>query len=500
MRLQPRSVRGRLTFWYTLVLSLMLLAFGTSVFAVMKRVLNGRSDLFLLDALAAFSNELAAEAAEIRDFDRAVTMAARDVHFGDIDFAFRDSNGQWTSVPSDGGPVHDGMVTTSVDLTRLDPILASEAEQSSDELLATLVDPTGEFRVAWLPRTLAGRELTIVGLQSRLFLQQTLRTAILIFLIAVPIAVIVACFAGYMLARGALSPIVEMSRRARIITAARLDDRLPLRATRDEIGELTVIINDLLGRLEASFAQQRRFVADASHELRTPVSIIRAETDIALARHRTESELRDALLVVDDASGRLSRIVEDLFLLARADAGRQPLRHEELYLNEVVGDAVRGMRGPAALHDIRIDADALPEATVHGDPELIGRLLLNLLDNAIKYSPAGSTVTVRMKHRAGAWEVVVADNGPGIPADAQPHIFDRFYRVDIARSRGERGRTSGAGLGLSIATWIAESHGGSLELVRSGAEGSVFRFTIPTDARDPVGAQSGDERASSALR
>jgi signal transduction histidine kinase len=258
---------------------------------------------------------------------------------------------------------------------------------------------------------------------------------------------------------------------------------LPVENPHDELGELATVINGLLARVETSFDQQRRFVADASHELRTPTAIIRAEAEIALAREaRAESEYREALRVVQDAGHRLSRIVDDLFLLARADAGHRPLQRELLYLDELAADAARAMQGLAAPRSIKLEVVPMPEAPFIGDAELLGRMLLNLLDNAIKYSPDAGTVTVSLGRTDSGYELRVADEGPGIPIEAQQHIFERFFRVDKARSRGERSATSGAGLGLAIARWVALAHGGTLELRQSGPDGSEFVVVLPAES------------------
>jgi signal transduction histidine kinase len=245
------------------------------------------------------------------------------------------------------------------------------------------------------------------------------------------------------------------------------------------MGSLATLVNDLLARLEAAFDQQRRFIADASHELRTPVAIIRSEAEVALTvQSRPEPEYRDALRVVQDAATRLSRIVNDLFLLTRADAGQQTLRMEELYLNEVVADSVRAMRSIAAGRDIRLEVPPLPDAPFRGDGELLGRLLVNLIDNAIRYATRGTPVRVDLAVSNGEYRVSVADSGPGIPTEARERVFTRFFRVDPARARAN-GIDGGAGLGLPIARWIAEAHGGRLELERSDASGSVFVSTFP---------------------
>jgi signal transduction histidine kinase len=242
------------------------------------------------------------------------------------------------------------------------------------------------------------------------------------------------------------------------------------------------VINDLLDRLEESFAQQRRFVADASHELRTPAAILRTEADVTLSRdHRPESEYRASVTVIQDAARRLARIVDELFLLARADAGHLVAQRVPLYLEDVVHDVVRAVQAVAEQRGVRIELGQLIEAPATGDPDLLGRLLLNLLDNAIKYSPEGEAVGVEMTRRDGCCAITVVDAGPGIPPAAHDRIFERFFRVDAARSRGESEATSGAGLGLAIARRVAEMHAGRLELVGSRPGRTEFRLTLPVE-------------------
>jgi heavy metal sensor kinase len=481
MRLVPQPVRWRLTLWYALVLGVLLLTFAAGAFTVMKGVLITRSDLFLSEAGDSFAGELAAEAHEANTLAAAVSAAQRDVHFGSIDFLLYDPRQRTFAAGTSPVPAGNPEAPPPYDLAALRALIEAQAPLTNSRAarLSTLPGPEGGYRAALRRVNVFGEEHVLVTVQSRLFLHETLETLLVAFAVAAPIFLLLSCLPGYLLARRALAPLSEMSRRTRDITAARLHDRLPVSNPRDELGELSTLINELLARLEASFDQQRRFVADASHELRTPVSIISAEADIALNRRRTEAEYRDALRVVQDASTRLASIVNDLFLLARADAGRQPVRTEHLYLDEVVTDAARAIRTLATNRGVQIVVEPLPEAPARGDAELLGRLLLNLLDNAVKYSAKGSQVFVSLREDEEWYDLRVADCGPGIPIEAQPLIFERFYRVDSARSRADTSRTSGAGLGLAIARWIAESHGGRLELARSTSKGSEFSVRLP---------------------
>jgi two-component system, OmpR family, sensor kinase len=256
----------------------------------------------------------------------------------------------------------------------------------------------------------------------------------------------------------------------------------------DEYGQLATVINGLLARIESAFEQQRRFMADASHELRTPIAIVRGEADIALAMpDRPHDEYREALSVVRAESRRLSRIVHDLFLLARADAGQQQLQLRQFYLDDLIADCTRAARSLASRRNMTLTSNVTTEAAVSGDEDLMRQLILNLLDNALKYCSEGGTVEISLCTGPGSHRVIVRDSGPGIPPDVATHVFDRFYRGDGARARDAASTARmrddahgvGAGLGLAIARWVAEAHGGSLVLAHSSLDGSEFVLTLP---------------------
>ncbi|MDQ3919393.1 MAG: ATP-binding protein, partial [Acidobacteriota bacterium] len=299
--------------------------------------------------------------------------------------------------------------------------------------------------------------------------------------LAVPLALVVAGLGGWFLARRSLAPVAEMTERARRISAENLGERLPVVNPRDELGLLAETFNGLLRRLNSSFDLQRRFMADASHELRTPISVMRTATGVTLERDgREEGEYRDALKVVDEQAQRLTRIVEDMFTLARADTGRLAPRRERFRLDELLAETIRAAEVLGARKGLRVEAGRLEETPYVGDEGLLRQMILNLLDNAIKYTPPGGSVVATLERVPAGHAVSISDTGPGIPPEARAQIFERFYRVDKSRSRADsNGAGSGAGLGLSIARWIAEVHHGQLDLQLSGPTGSTFVATLP---------------------
>jgi heavy metal sensor kinase len=272
-----------------------------------------------------------------------------------------------------------------------------------------------------------------------------------------------------------LKPVVAMSETARRISAQNLDQRLPIANQNDELGQLASTFNQLLARLSAAFLQQRQFMADASHELRTPLYVINTTTQVTLEQpHREESEYRDALMMIDEQSRRLTHIVEDMFTLARADAGRRELQKSSFYLDELTDEAARAARVLATPKGVAVEHSAASESPYYGDEGLLRQMILNLLDNAIKHTPTGGKVSLQLTRESENYLILVADTGSGIPPEAQSHIFERFYRADVARSSQE----GSAGLGLAICRWIAEAHGGTLALESAAGE-TTFTLELP---------------------
>jgi len=266
-----------------------------------------------------------------------------------------------------------------------------------------------------------------------------------------------------------------MARQTREITSQNLSRRLEIGRSNEELAVMAQTFNELLERLDTSFETMRRFIADASHELRTPIAIIRGEADVALDRERSPHEYRESLAVVHDESRRLSRLVDDLLNLARADAGHVLLKEGELYFNDLVAECCRSVQALATASNIDIVCSACADVQYRGDEALLRRMLLNLLDNAIRYTPHGGKIAVVLERTGASIAIRVSDTGIGIAPEAAPHIFDRFYRGDEARTRD----AGGFGLGLSIVKWIAESHRGTVEFMSDPGAGATFTVRLP---------------------
>lgn len=484
MKLRPDALRWRLTLWYSCVFALLLAVLAGGSRALVGETLTVRADEFLSEALQSFTAELRVERDVRASTLSSARVAMRDLRFRDITFLVYAEHGRLIAASDDSAT--SSRMPVRRDLPRgFDrdsiPRLVNRAQAGA--VTANVSGLTGYHRAIADLVTVRGERLIVAAVQSRTALRQTLSRLTLAYVVAIPLFLVVAALTGYALSGRTLAPIAKMSRQARAISASTLHERLPVANPRDELGELATVVNELLRRLETSFEQQRRFVANASHELRTPVAIVRAESEVALAREgRSETEYRETLRVVHDAADRLSRIVHDLFLLARADAGPLPIRKEPLYLEDMVADVVRSMRAVAGESDVRIEVASTTEAPFVGDTELLGRMLLNLVDNAVKFSPADATVEVGLSRYDHSYKLSVADHGPGIPPEARSHVFERFYRVDKARGHSERSVTSGAGLGLAIVQLVAEAHGGRAELARTSESGSEFVVTLPAQS------------------
>lgn len=296
-----------------------------------------------------------------------------------------------------------------------------------------------------------------------------------LFLFA-PALLLFAAGVGYWMSRRALAPVDALVSTAREISGTNLSGRLQKLATGDELQRLSDTLNEMLDRIEAAFQRVTQFTADASHELRTPVSLIRTEAELALRRSRSEPEYKESLQHILLEAERTTLLIEELLSLARADAGRETLHFEPVNLSETLRSVVDGWKQVASIRNLDFSAGIDdPDALVTGDPTLLRRLTDILLDNAFKYTPPPGKVSLKLEHRDNVASITVKDSGVGIPQQEQHRIFERFYRIDKARSRAQ----GGSGLGLAIAQWIVSQHRGSITVESRPGEGSIFRVELP---------------------
>jgi heavy metal sensor kinase len=464
--LRIESVRGRLTLYYVSVLAAALIVVGALIYVLLERSLYVRVDDTLRAGVRIAMTSLENDLNEGQDYEDAARSTAAE----------QASTTQMIAIYSgDGRLLAESGRDGDLDV-RLPPI---ETIPSTEERLETVLesDRDDRHRLAFRAVALNTSAYIVVAGADLEPIDEELEFLRRILAYVVPIALLIAGAGGSFLARKSLSPVVAMADRARRIGVENLSERLPVANPRDELGHLAETFNELLGRLEASLAQQRDFMADASHELRTPVTTTRTAAAVALQQeHRDEAEYRETLRIVEQQAARLSRVVDDLFTLARADAGSYPARSMPMYLDEIVDEVVRASRVMAATREVSIESVTAPSSAFTGDEDLIRRMVGNLIDNAVRHTPPGSTVRVELDATDQGYAIAVKDQGPGIPAEIRAHIFERFFRADASRRAGSH---DGAGLGLALARWIAKVHGGDVALARSSQSGSTFVISLP---------------------
>ena len=458
------SLRLRLTLWYLAFFSLLMLLFSMFLYSLLSQSVVSRLDERLSSEVNTAASLFEAELEELNgDVPKAAAETIEEMRPRGILLAvFEDRQLLAASAPVQAHAL-DFVIAQALGGTATDLAVDIPRLGKSGSRAATYrFRPGGRTFV-----TLAVAPLDSVAAD----LQRLRRTLYL----SLGLLLLIAGAGGFALATRSMAPLGWMAGQAREITGSSLHRRLEIGSAAEELTLLAASFNDLLARLDQSFETMRRFVADASHEIRTPLSVIHGEADVALAKDRTASEYRDSLAVILDESRRLSRLVDDLLNLARSDAGPVRLNSAELYLDDLAAECCRSIEPVAAVRGLALDCRCPQDVSFHGDEELLRRMILNLLDNAVRYTPPGGKISVLLETENPGLRLSVSDTGPGIPPEAAPHVFERFYRADKARSRHE----GGFGLGLSIVKWIAEAHNGSVEVVSLPGAGSTFSVRLP---------------------
>src|SRR5262245_518221 len=426
MRLAPSSVRRRLTLWHAGVLAIIVCMFSISIFFFVRTRLYRGLDEQIAGDLTAIEKVYREETGDLGELSQRMGIT------------FEVTEGATVVYRTPGWP----------------PL------GSVPYRFARIEDPAHRIETA--------RDETTV--------RQTLRTLALILAVGVPGAVALAFVGGYFLAGRVLAPVGAMAESARTITAESLDASLPIENRDDEFGRLAGVFNDTLGRLQEAFEQLRRFTADASHELRTPLTAMRSVGEVALQRPLTIPGYRDVIGSMLEEVDRLTRLVESLLTLTRADAGRISLTRQMVDLGDLAVSASDRLRVLAEDKEQNLDVRVQGGIMAECDPGIVRQGLINLLYNAIKYTPSKGAISVRVSAPDSREAVIaVKDTGPGIPSAHHHRIFDRFYRVDPGRSRED----GGLGLGLAIARWAIEANGGRIELQSEPGAGAVFRIVLP---------------------
>jgi len=331
-------------------------------------------------------------------------------------------------------------------------------------------------RVMERPARLHERGVVVRVLRDESDMRRTLREIVEVFLLAAPLAVLLASLVGYFVARRSLLPVAAMAGQARQITSESLGERLPVRNPHDELGQLATVFNQTLQRLDNSFAELKRFTADASHELRTPLTALRTVGEVALRQGDNPAALRETIGSMLEEAQRLNDLIESLLTLARMESGKVSIAPESVRLAELAADVRDSLNVLATEKQQALELAGDDSVTVNADRVLLRQALLNIVHNAVRYSPPQTHITMSTLRRDGLACIEVTDQGPGIASEHLPKIFERFYRVDTARSRD----AGGHGLGLAIAKWSVERQGGRIEVESAVGQGSTFRLLLPT--------------------
>ena len=456
-----RSIGARLTFWYTAAFAVAAVALGAAIWLAVRQSLYHAVDDGLRDRVEGIS--------------RFIEDHKTRLPLDEVKEEFRAHGDLFQVIDEHGGVVHRGAALADAELSTLD---AGDGERFANATVR------GD-QLRFLSRRVAvdGRTYTIQAAAPLRDLEGGLRTAAWLLAPAVPLALLVAAAGGYWLSRRALAPVDRITQTARLISVDSLSRRLDVAPTGDELERLSQTLNEMIARLENAFQKITRFTADASHELRTPLAVMRTTAEVALRAPQGE-EQRAALEHIVAEIERTSHLVENLLLIAKADSGAADLKKRRVDIVEAVREACSEASVLARVKGLRFDTE-LPDASVwvNGDRDALRRLFLILLDNAVKYTPAGGSLAVVVGAENGHVLGTVRDSGIGIAPEHLPHVFDRFYRADRARSRAD----GGAGLGLAIGRWIAEVHGGRLRVESEPQLGSAFHVELPHAPADSGG-------------
>jgi heavy metal sensor kinase len=457
------STRARLTVYFTALFGAIVVALAIAAYVLVRNDTYSKLDSALrvaVDGTAMSAthelNEHPRQAAGDADL-QAVLQEMRDGPLPDTQILVREHSRQVAYKASQG---------QAVDLRRIAPDWPGNAANWEGVRVAYRELPVSKFATHY----------QIYAAKAIAPALGELRVLTRLLLLFVPLGLGLAALAGYLLARETLAPLEDLTQAIDAITSSHLSARVNVRSAQDDIGQLGSRFNSLLDRLQAAFDLQRRFMADASHELRTPVTVALAAAQVtARDAARTLRDCEESLDIVEQQMLRLKKIIGDMLFLSQADASSLKLDWKEMYLDDAVSEASRAAKALARAKQQSFRLDALPEARCWGDQELLTQAILIVLDNSVKFTPPGGSIEVTVRQSGNFWICAIQDSGAGIPEKAQPHIFDRFFR---AHNSGNE-KVPGAGLGLPIAKSIVESHGGNLRLVQSHPGSTTFEISIP---------------------
>jgi heavy metal sensor kinase len=455
------SIKFRFTIWYLLVLAVLLSALSAGVYFYLSRSLYGNLD----DSLELRSTQLRSIPAILES----IRQGEFQEELGEIVILYFYSGDQLVEVSPRGIsiPLSHELISQAIAGTSLFTTIQT-AEGERLRLLAVPIN----ISILGPPPGIQPAALVIAHSTKQIV--QALAGLVRTLIIAVPLALALAAAGGIFLARRALKPVDKIAQTAQEIEESDLSRRINVN-TKDELGRLATTLNEMIGRLEKAFQRQKQFTSDASHELRTPLAVIEAESTLALQKERPSSDYQQSLETISQESRQMSSLIDQLLTLARADAGKEQWNFTEVNLGKLIGNLSADVEVLCQEKGLSFQLGQTQDLEVKGDEARLRELFMNLLNNAIRYTPAPGTVSVSFRREGQMAVVAITDTGIGIPAEDIPFIFERFYRVDKSRSRSE----GGSGLGLAICQHIAEVHGGKIEVESQMGAGSTFSVWLP---------------------
>jgi len=461
-----RSLSFRLVTWYAGVLTVVFVMLGALTFISLRHYLEAN----VLDNQARRARQIAATlvARAGRDSESGIGTQVENLYSPESNDRFiRITRADGTVVYASGLPRSESFDPAQVAVLGTGRSLAAARKVAAGG--ASLL-------IATVPAAAADATTYHVEVgTSAAPVEATLRRLLLMLAVGLPFTVSMAVAGGFMLVRRALDPVERIAHKAEEITQHNLSERLPLVQSGDELERLSVSLNHMISRLQAAIDGSKQFVADASHELRTPLTVMRGELESLAQESGLARETRETLGSVLEEVERLAEIVDSLFALSRLEAGEAAAQWQRFDLAGLAGITAEQMSLLATDKNVSVACDSTRGVMVEGDPARLKQVIVNLLDNAIKYTPAGGRVRLTVRREQGFAVLEVADDGIGIPPEALPHVFKRFFRVDGSRSR-EQG---GAGLGLAIVKAICSAHGADIEVSSTPGRGSTFRLRQP---------------------
>jgi heavy metal sensor kinase len=461
------SIRSKLTAWYVLLLGIILVLFSILLFFFLSKRLNES-----VDSSLTLSARIVARSTQISN--SRTPFPGLDLFFDQFMGFGRDK-----SYKIYDGSGNIGSLSKNFDGSQfpLSDIAYSAALKGGTSYETFIISDNHPIRVITMPVIRNGKLANLVQVgTSKKVVVDTLKNLAIILWTAVPSVLLLTALIGRFIARRALKPVAKITQTAKDIgSGANLSQRIPVPEVKDEIGELALTFNSMMDRLESSFSQMRQFSSDASHELRTPLTVLKGQSELTLGKERKPKEYQEVISSNLEEIQYMSKVLEDLFMLSKSDENQIALDYESVDLKLLIEEICRHAQIIASEKNIKIITAYIEKVQVYGDPVRLRQMIWNVIVNGIKYTQPDGEVTISLQEKKDIALITIQDNGIGISNSDLPLIFNRFYRVDKARSREE----GGTGLGLSICKFIVDAHKGSIDIESTLGEGTKFKIKLP---------------------